>query len=376
MKYLIATFLSLGILASCSRLPIDAEQLIENVPVHADSAIVDSTPTPYLSVFGVDDILDSDLSSFDSNSTPQTLTTPSEINLFLPKKMRPGVIPVSYIEDACQYLENRWGEGKSTPGTIVVPIMFHSVAKPGWETRDPSAVTRDYFEYFMETAKKLDYKTITMEELVNFLTANAEIPERSMIIILDDRRPGVTELFMPYLEENDWTITLGWITTETTRTGVWETMLALNATGRLDVQSHGHNHIYIQDYMTDEMIEEELTMPFPVIEERFGTTPVAIIWPGGNFTETAIGIARTAGYQVGFTVFSRGPLLYNWIPLGDQETAVNDPLMVLPRFWSSAAVNALEEGIAVGEAARLDAEAARSQEMNYLSTYCQAANGN
>jgi peptidoglycan/xylan/chitin deacetylase (PgdA/CDA1 family) len=299
-----------------------------------------------------------------------------ELYPFMPEKMRPGVVPISYIEDACQYLENRWGEGKSAPGTIVVPIMFHSVAKPGWEANDPSAITRDYFEYFMETAKILGYRTITMEELVNFLTTNAEIPERSMIIILDDRRPGVTELFMPYLEENDWTLTLGWITTETTRNGVWETMLALNDTGRLDVQSHGHNHIYIQNYMTDEMIEEELTKPFSVIEERFGTTPVAIIWPGGNFTETAIDIARTAGYQVGFTVFSRGPLLYNWIPLGDQETAMNDPLMVLPRFWSSAAVNALEEGIAVGEAAKLDAEAVWDQEINYLSTYCQALDAN
>ena len=375
MKYFIPTFLSLILFASCSRNPIDAEQLIEHEPVHADSGIIDPTPTPYLIKVDGDKKTDLGLSPTEIISTPQNFLPPPELDQFLPDKMKPGVVPASYIDDVCEFLENRWGEGKSVPGTIVVPIMFHSVAKPGWETNDPSAVTRDYFEYFMDTAKKLGYSTITMVELENFLTTNAEIPERSMIIILDDRRPGVTELFMPYLEDYDWTLTLGWITTDTTRDGVWETMLALNETGRLDVQSHGHNHIYIQEYMTDEMIEEELTKPFPVLEERFGTTPVAIIWPGGNFTKTAIDIARQAGYQVGFTVFSRGPLLYNWIPLGDQETAMNDPLMVLPRFWSSAAVNALEEGITVGEAARLDAEAVRGQEINYLSSYCQVVDG-
>jgi peptidoglycan/xylan/chitin deacetylase (PgdA/CDA1 family) len=232
-----------------------------------------------------------------------------------------------------------------------------------------------YFEYFMKTAKEMGFSTITTDELIAFLRSNEKIPERSMILILDDRRPGVTELFMPYLEENDWTLTLGWPTTNATDESLWTRMENLAATGLLDVQSHGHDHIYIQDYTPIEEIEEEIYKPIEVIQEHFNTIPEAIIWPGGNFTLTAVEMAREAGFEVGFTVYSRGPLLYNWIPLGEKESAMGDPLMVLPRYWSTAADVALMDAIKVSEEAQISAQSLKEEELLYYNTYCQPDEG-
>jgi peptidoglycan/xylan/chitin deacetylase (PgdA/CDA1 family) len=297
--------------------------------------------------------------------------TPLLPGTFLPELMKPGVSPVAYLPSTCHYIENRWGEGKSTPGTVVVPIMFHSVVQPGRLINDTTSISMEYFEYFMETATELGFSTITTNELVGFLEHNQAIPERSMMLILDDRRPGVTELFMPYLEENDWTLTLGWIAADSTRDVVWETMTALASTGRLDVQSHGFNHIYIQDYITTAQIEEELFKPIEVIHARFGTRPIAHVWPGGNYDARAIALAYDAGYKVGFTVYSRGPIMFNWIPLGEPEIAMDAPLLLLPRFWSTGAVQALEEAVLVSEAAKAYANSSEEAERSYYFYYCR-----
>ena len=58
--------------------------------------------------------------------TPTITPTPWAIESFTSSSLYPGVEPVQYTEDTCQYLADRWGDGKAEPGTIVVPIMFHS----------------------------------------------------------------------------------------------------------------------------------------------------------------------------------------------------------------------------------------------------------
>jgi peptidoglycan/xylan/chitin deacetylase (PgdA/CDA1 family) len=227
----------------------------------------------------------------------------------------------------------------------------------------------------MEKAESMGFETITVNELLAFLEDNQAIPERSMLLILDDRRPDTPQLFMPYLEENDWTLTLGWPTTDATSDSLWEKIEAYVETGYVDVQSHGHDHIYIQGFTPVEEIEEEIYKPIEVIESHFGFKPIAIIWPGGNFTELSIAMAHEAGLALGFTAFNRGPVMFNWIPQGEKEREVNDPLMVLPRYWSIEAGRALEQAVAIGEAAKAAAEEVREEELLYYSLFCQSSEG-
>ena len=309
--------------------------------------------------------------------TPTITPTPWALSSFTSSLLYPNVIPVDYLE-TCTYLENKWGEGKSEPGTIVVPIMFHSILKEGREVTDSSQMTTAYFEYFMQYAQEMGFETITTAELVGFLMENEAIPERSMILILDDRRPDTPQLFMPYLEENDWTLTLAWPTTEDTPDSMWQKIEGYVATGYVEVQSHGHYHAaetYIQEYTPLEVVEVEIYRPIDVILEHFGVEPLALIWPGGNFTDQAVDMAQEAGYEIGFTAYSRGPLMFNWIPLGEVERAVDDPLMVLPRYWSSAAHLALDEAVAVGEAYGEAAAEVKEEEFLYYSLYCRPGEG-
>ena len=253
--------------------------------------------------------------------------------------------------------------------------MFHSILRPGKQPTKAEDITTEYFEFFMDYAKQMGFETVTTAELVDFLEHNAAIPKYSMILILDDKRPDTPLLFMPYLEANDWTLTLAVNMGETSVTSYWDKTASYVEGGRVEVQAHGYNHMYIQSFTSPDVIEEEIYQPIEEIQTRFGTTPQAFIWPGGNFTDEGVTVAREAGYQIGFTVYSRGPLMYNRIPLGEPEQAMEDPLMVLPRAWSSAADVALNQALRISEVAETQAAEMRQQEELYYALYCTDAPG-
>jgi peptidoglycan/xylan/chitin deacetylase (PgdA/CDA1 family) len=160
----------------------------------------------------------------------------------------------------------------------------------------------------------------------------------------------------------------------------------LAQTGWVDHQAHGVVHnIPATDEVDDEYLINELYGSIEAIERHFDKTPMAYIWPGGSFTPRAVRVARQAGYKVGFTVNPRGPLMYNWIPLADEynpkrptylaEGKLNDPLMVLPRYWSTDAIWHIDKVIQMGEAAAAAAQENRSLELEYYDIVCKDVTG-
>ncbi|OGO62758.1 MAG: hypothetical protein A2029_01060 [Chloroflexi bacterium RBG_19FT_COMBO_47_9] len=294
------------------------------------------------------------------------------LDLFTTRVLREGVQPQTYLEDPCKYLEMRWSDERSTPGTVVVPIMFHSIVQNGTKVTDPKDISADQFISFVNYARSLGFETITSKEFLEFMTKNASIPPRSMMIIVDDRRPGlIREWLVPVVEENDWTVTSAYIADPDSLKWAWDLMDQLFLSGRMEVQSHGYTgQLYIVPETPVEQIQNEIWNSTAVLEEHFGTRPIAFIWPGGNFTPLSAQIAREGGYELGFSAYSRGPLLFNWVPLGEEERAVKDPLMVLPRAWSSAVNVNLDEAVKISELAAVFAEQNFQNEADWYRTYC------
>ncbi len=306
--------------------------------------------------------------------SPTARPTSSPPPLFQTRQLLSGVIPQSYL-DPCTYLRLRWTPGNAAPGTIVVPFMYHSVRQSGRPIRDNITVSADYLAQSLNHAHDLGFQTITIAELAAFLHHNAYIPPRSLLIIVDDRSQGtVRNHFLPLLEKYDWTLTMAYIT------GVgndreWQEIRDLVATGRVDVQAHGFLHnaeTYFTETTPEDILHQEIEGPIMALETHLGTRPRAFIWPGGNFTARAIQIARQAGYDLGFTAYARGPLMFNWVPLGEPEQAMHDPLMVLPRYWGTTAYVNLDAAVAIAEAAQAFAAAQREQELAWYRQNCSA----
>ena len=322
-------------------------------------------------------------------STPTDLSTSTatEPSVPLPATfdsgtLHAGIQPLPYIADQCEYLARRWDPTGALPGTIVAPIMFHSILKGNQAPTLSQDINKKMFDEIMDLAKELGYETITSQELLDFLLNNAKIPERSMILILDDRRPGTAEdYFLPYLEENDWTLTLAWIAVSDTdqREGrlegesLWDWMERLNDTGYFDIQSHGRDHIYLNADTPRQVVRKEIEGSISALKQHFGQTPIAYIWPGGNYTPLGVQIARQAGFELGFTIHARGPLLFNWIPQGEQERTYDDPLMLLPRYWDTAALLNLEQAAQIGDAAQAFAKENYTAEAVWYRQNCGSA---
>lgn len=307
--------------------------------------------------------------------TPSLTATPEQLISFFSPLLRPGVQPVTYLTDVCTYLRLRWDPEGSPPGTVAVAVMFHSIVESGGQVSDPKDISEEAFQAFVAYAQYLGFETITTAQLRDFLLFNAYIPPRSMILIVDDRRPGVIEQhFLPVLEANDWTATAAYIADPNTLDWAWQWMDRLYATGRLDVQSHGYTgQLYILPETPLEAIRAEIWESTFVLEKRFGQRPIAFIWPGGNFTPLSVQVAREGGYELGFTAYSRGPLMFNWVPLGEEERAVNDPLMVLPRAWSNSVNLNLFEAVQIAEQAQAFAEQNYVAESAWYRHWCGEA---
>jgi hypothetical protein len=148
----------------------------------------------------------------------------------------------------------------------------------------------------------------------------------------------------------------------------------LAATGRVDVQVHGFMHngnTYFNSKTPRQIILQEIYRPMPLLKIHFGVWPTAFVWPGGDFTPQAVQVARQAGYHLGFTAYARGPLMFNWVPLGAEERAIGDPLMVLPRYWSTAAYVNLDEAVNISTQAQSFAEKQKETEMAWYNQNCK-----
>jgi hypothetical protein len=120
----------------------------------------------------------------------------------------------------------------------------------------------------------------------------------------------------------------------------------------------------------EEFMYREINDPIDIYLQRFGKRPIALIWPMGFFGVQAAEIARAVEYELGFTVYERGPIMFNWVPLGPEERAVGDPLMVLPRYWSFAAAYRLEDVVQISEEAKAFAYDNRQGELDWYRIYC------
>jgi hypothetical protein len=58
-----------------------------------------------------------------------TRTPPALPSPLAAKELKKGVQPYTYIPNTCEYLKNRWDPNKSQPGTVVMPVMYHSITE-------------------------------------------------------------------------------------------------------------------------------------------------------------------------------------------------------------------------------------------------------
>ena len=312
--------------------------------------------------------------------TPPTLPAPYQNG-----NLTPYGTPETYIKDECQYIKDKWSSMNSAPGTVVMTIMFHSIS--GEIVTNADKISEYDFRQLMTRLHDNGFQAINTTQMAAFMESNAKIPPRSVLLIVDDRRRSqyYDFWFRQYWETWGWPVVNAWISTDLSNADIWQEQVTLENEGWVDHQAHGFEHFPIGPLSSEDYIQQELQKPIEAFQEHFNKSPIAIIWPGGGFTPHAAEVARSLGYRLGFTTNPRGPVMFNWVPLAFlhdpqrptwiPEGLVLDPLMVLPRFWSSDAIVHINDVIQIGQEAAAYEEQNKATELEYYDIVCVQQNG-
>ena len=370
---------------------VDPTEVFEAILATAQAGLQPSpvlSETPVLSPLAEASEPAAEITQLPTNTPDPNRTPPALPEIFRTDLLNKRDIPHTYVADTCEFLKNRWTPGKAEPGTVVMTIMYHSIV-----AGDDSAVTLDN-QISSEKQKQIiadlynqGFEAIDMTQFINFMKYNDAIPPRSVLLISDDRHfeEYFQNYFLPAYQEYGWKVVNAWISADATTQDLWDQNARIEAAGYVDHQAHGvvHNE-NMSDASSDEYIYSELQGSIDRIQEHFGKTPKAIIWPGGSFGARPIEIAKELGYEAGFTVSPRGPVMYNWVPLDDEADpgrpsylpdGMYDPLFVIPRYWSPDATEHIDTVRQIGKAAKEAIYANRDVELEYYDIVCKPVTG-
>ncbi len=314
--------------------------------------------------------------------SPTAVRTPPALpSTFTTARLNSLDTPHTYIQDVCQYLHDKWNSNNAAPGTVVMVVMFHGITQE--QATKAHDISKQDFNHLMNDMKEQGFEAINATQLADFLDRNAKIPTRSVVLIVDDRHQAESfnEHFRPYHEQWGWQAINGWISAFGGKDAFLQENVALSNEGWVDYQSHGVVHnVNMSDDSSDEFLTSELQGSITNLQTYFNKTPIAIIWPGGSFGVRPVQFARQYGYRLGFTINPRGPIMFNWIPLADQpdparpvylpEGYVDDPRMVIPRYWPYQVRENLDAVRNLGKEAAAYAEQNKATELEYYNIMC------
>lgn len=310
-----------------------------------------------------------------------TLEPPTLPENFQTDLLNPLDTPHVYMQDTCQYLKNKWNPANAKPGTVVMIILMKGIYKGPVE--ESGGIDSGDLDHLMQELKRQGFEAINTKQLLGFMERNLYIPPRSVMLIQDGNRhyENFTKHLGGYWENWGWPVVNGWISQPDVLESLWTENIALEKDGFVDHQPQGVMFgTILSDDSSKTVIMRELQGSYTAFVEKFAKNPIAFIWPGGGFGQRPVEAARQLKYQLGFTSNSRGPVMYNWVPLADEpdplrpafipEGKIGDPLMTLPRYWPSEAIMAIDKVRTIGNQASAYAEAHKEIEIQYYNSVC------
>ena len=190
-----------------------------------------------------------------------------------------------------------------------VPVLvYHQFAE---KSTNKMTVSRDAFEAQMQLLKDKGYRVITLEQLVDFVDFRGQLPEKAVVITIDDGWRATYDIAFPILKRYGYPATL-FVYTQLISGGAktlsWDQLREMAAQG-LDVQCHTvtHRNLALQQGQETaeeyfEAIQREIDDATRLIEQKLGRRPKYLAYPYGDTNGLAIALLRKHGYRAAFTV--------------------------------------------------------------------------
>lgn len=191
--------------------------------------------------------------------------------------------------------------------TARVPIlMYHYLSEPppGSDIyRNDLSVSPERFAAHLDAIQAAGYTTISMYQLLAYLTNGVPLPEQPVVITFDDGYRDNYENALPLLTEREMTATFFVVTDfmDEERPGylTWEMAREMFAAG-MSIESHGRNHVSLANKNDDYLIWQALGS-LETIEYEIGVRPRFVSYPAGDYDQRTLDIFASANYWAGLT---------------------------------------------------------------------------
>lgn len=173
--------------------------------------------------------------------------------------------------------------------TLRVPIlMYHYISVPPEDAdiyRVDLSVHPDNFRAQMAYLAENGYTTVDLYDLSRAITNQGELPEKPVIITIDDGYIDAYEIAFPILQEFGHTATIFVITDLVDREhpayATWPMLIEMAEAG-MRIEPHSKTHINLNDRTRDLLIWEILGSQ-QTVAYHIGYTPRYFAYPGGRY---------------------------------------------------------------------------------------------
>ena len=176
-------------------------------------------------------------------------------------------------------------------------------------------VTSAAFEAQMKLLKDKGYHVISMEKFFDFLDFKTQIPEKSVVITIDDGWLSAYDIAFPIIKKYGYPVTLFVYTDligRTKKTLTWNLVKEMADNG-IDMQCHTKTHRDLTQLLKNESfneyieaIDQEIVEATRVLKEKLNIDTKFIAYPYGKTNHLVIALLQKHGYRGGFSVKRRG----------------------------------------------------------------------
>lgn len=223
-------------------------------------------------------------------------------------------------------IEDANGGATIEPGQqVVIPrISFNSVGvfANGYQTvpvlsyhrfgagKGKLSVAQQQFEEQMAYLKNNGYRVIPLKQLLAFLRGEAAIPQRSVVITIDDGYQSVYHIAYPLLKKYRFPATIFMYSDYIGHGGLtWRQMGEMESSGLISFQAHSKTHDNLNVRLASESIDQyqrrlvdEVRIPARLLGKRMKNPPFGFSYPFGAVNQQVVNELKRNGYQIGVTV--------------------------------------------------------------------------
>ncbi len=219
-------------------------------------------------------------------------------------------------------------ESAAQPKVRLPIIMYHSILKTASRT-GKFVVTPETLESDLRYIKDKGYTTVLIRDVIDYVKNDKPLPDKPIVITLDDGFLNNKTYLLPLLEELDMKAVISIVGSYSEKYSslndpnpnyahlTWQDTKELAATGRIEIGNHTYNmHSQsprrgcmrkrgesVEHYQ--EALREDLSKTQELLRQNAGVTPAVFAYPYGYISKEALPVLKELGFESAMTCYEK-----------------------------------------------------------------------